>query len=298
MPDVAGSIARLQRALTREAKLAQRDLEAALEALAAEHARRLTGPSRSDVALNAAARSIARLSAAADLGGRLELRFGSPAAEPEEFAASVPDVVPVVAFDEAVRDLSERDPIGAAELRRAGLEVEDAYGAVETADGPFYAHGFALARAADAEVAKRVRDRLVAGLSAGETTEEVAQDIAKTWDWPTSYARNVARTTYGTATSAGRFREAKRLEGIVPVAFRFATAGDSNVRPGHAALDGIVARSDDPFWRSWTPPLGWQCRCVAVVVIGDEVPDSFVTVPAGASKDPGFGTRGDLRAYG
>ena len=76
------------------------------------------------------------------------------------------------------------------------------------------------------------------------------------------------------------------------------TAGDSNVRPGHAALDGLVARVDDPIWRRFSPPGGHQCRCVLVSVVGDEVPDGFVTVPPGASFEPGFGTRADLRTYG
>lgn len=292
-------IRRLQSALTREAKRAERDLGAALDALAAEHVSRLTGSSRPSGSLERVAEALSRLSAAADLGGRLALRFASPAAAPEEFS-SLPDVVPVVAFDEAVRDLAERDPIGAAELQRLGLEVEDAYGAEAGPDGrPVYRHAFAAARAADEEVARAVRDRLVAGLSRGETTDEVAASISKTWDWPGSYSRNVARTTYNTATTAGRFREAARVQGSgIPVGFKFQTAGDSNVRPGHAALDGLVARADDPLWRSWSPPLGYQCRCIAQPVIGDEVPDGFVQVPSGASKDPGFGGRPDLRAYG
>ena len=39
------------------------------------------------------------------------------------------------------------------------------------------------------------------------------------------------------------------------------TAGDSEVRPEHAALDGLILPINDSFWNSHTPPLGFGCRC-------------------------------------
>lgn len=42
------------------------------------------------------------------------------------------------------------------------------------------------------------------------------------------------------------------------------TAGDSDVRPEHARLDGLILPLDDPFWRSHTPPLGFGCRCEVI----------------------------------
>lgn len=306
---VTHPIRRLQKALARKAKREEKSLAEALEELAREHAQRLTGPSsNTGPALVKVAAAISHLSAAADLGGRLELRFGPKAAEPEQFAAEIPDVVPVVAFDEAIRDLEERDPLGAHDLQRSGLEVEDTYGAVMGPDGrPFYAHAFSAAKAIDADMARRVRDRLAEGFRSGEATGSTVERLIHEWDWPAAYAETVVRTTYNTATTAGRFREAARVQGAgIPVGFKFQTAGDSNVRSGrpqdngenHAALDGLVARADDPIWRRWSPPGGFNCRCVATPVIGDEVPEWFVTVPAGAAFAPGFGSRPDLRAYG
>jgi SPP1 gp7 family putative phage head morphogenesis protein len=42
------------------------------------------------------------------------------------------------------------------------------------------------------------------------------------------------------------------------------TAGDSDVRTEHAALEGLVLPINDPFWNSHTPPLGFGCRCEVI----------------------------------
>lgn len=296
------TVRRLQRALAREVSRAERDLERTLTALARLHAERLTSAgtaARYAALLRDLSEALARAGAAAHLSGRLDVRYpraGAP--EPDQFAAASPDLVPVVAFDAAIRDLESRDPIGAAELRASGLAAEALYaGVVDPATGEvFYPRVFYAARAADAEVAARVQERLVAGLREGRTTQEVADSLEDDWAWPGAYARTVARTNFNLATSAGRFVEAGRVARAgIPVGFRFSAVMDSDTRPGHAAMDGVVARQDDPIWRSWAPPLSWNCRCVLEPVIGDEVPVGFASVPPGASKDPGFGTRQDLR---
>ncbi len=42
---------------------------------------------------------------------------------------------------------------------------------------------------------------------------------------------------------------------------QYRTAHDDKVRPEHAALDGITLPMGDPFWESYYPPNGWNCRC-------------------------------------
>lgn len=47
---------------------------------------------------------------------------------------------------------------------------------------------------------------------------------------------------------------------------QYRTAGDSKVRPEHAALNGVTLPQSDPFWESYYPPNGWNCRCTVVQV--------------------------------
>lgn len=304
------ALRRLARALRREARSAARDLEDAFDDLARSFVRRSAGEddvaSGYDAASTKVAALLSRIAAASDLAGRLDLRWGTKAPEPEQFADDVPDMVPAVEFEAAIRDLLERDPFGAAELERAGLEVEDVYGGVSDGTGrTFYPHGFAAARAIEAEVARKVRDRIAAAMALGTPTGSTAAILAEEWTWPRAYAEVVTRNAVNTASTAGRFKEAERVRAAgIPVGFRYRTAGDVDVRRGrpqdhgenHAALDGLVARTDDPIWRRFSPPGGMNCRCVLEPVIGDEVPDHFVTAPPGARFAPGFGSRPDLRS--
>jgi SPP1 gp7 family putative phage head morphogenesis protein len=49
------------------------------------------------------------------------------------------------------------------------------------------------------------------------------------------------------------------------------TPGVNGVRATHAALHGLIFRSDDPFWDRFTPPWEWGCRCMIVPVTDNQV---------------------------
>ena len=48
---------------------------------------------------------------------------------------------------------------------------------------------------------------------------------------------------------------------------QYRTAGDDKVRPEHAALNRITLPMGDPFWETYYPPNGWNCRCTVVQVL-------------------------------
>lgn len=265
-------------------------------------------------ARRAVAKAVNTVRATGDLAARVAVRFpGAVAAPPALFAtfhvtagifdAPQPtDPVPDVGFDEAVDALQRRDPVGAEDLTAIGASVADLYaGAVDGRGEVVYPGGFAAARAADRDTAKHVQTMLVEGLEGGTPTPAVVERLVKRWAWPASYSETVVRTNYNTATTSGRFAEAERIERTsgIRVGFVYRATADSDVRRGrpqdhgenHLALDGLVARQDDPCWQKWSPPGGFSCRCTLEVVVGDEVPEGFVTVPAGAAFAPGFGHR-------
>ena len=55
---------------------------------------------------------------------------------------------------------------------------------------------------------------------------------------------------------------------------QYRTAGDDRVREEHAALDGTTLPPSDPFWDSYLPPNGWNCRCTTVQVRKGKYPRS------------------------
>lgn len=55
---------------------------------------------------------------------------------------------------------------------------------------------------------------------------------------------------------------------------QYRTAGDDKVRPEHAALNGVTLPMSDPFWETYYPPNGWNCRCTVVQVRKTKYPQT------------------------
>jgi len=53
---------------------------------------------------------------------------------------------------------------------------------------------------------------------------------------------------------------------------QYRTAHDDKVRPEHAALDGVTLPMSDPFWETYYPPNGWNCRCTVAQVRKQKYP--------------------------
>lgn len=53
---------------------------------------------------------------------------------------------------------------------------------------------------------------------------------------------------------------------------QYRTANDDRVRPQHAALHGVTLPVSDPFWQTYYPPNGWNCRCTVVQVRKSKYP--------------------------
>lgn len=67
--------------------------------------------------------------------------------------------------------------------------------------------------------------------------------------------------------------------------YTYTTVGDDRVRLEHEKLDGVTLPKDDPFWISFWPPNGYNCRCVAIPVFEER---EIVQPPEDAAPDEGF----------
>lgn len=75
-----------------------------------------------------------------------------------------------------------------------------------------------------------------------------------------NWLRTEYNTAIGSAQMAGKWVQFEQDKDIYDN-LQYDTAGDSKVRPAHAVLDGVTLPKDDPFWNTYYPPNGWNCRC-------------------------------------
>lgn len=101
--------------------------------------------------------------------------------------------------------------------------------------------------------------------------ERFLNDVKKV---DTTYNRNYLRAEYNfvqsSAEMAAKWEQFSEDGDRYNLQYR--TAGDSKVRPEHAALGGVTLPLSDPFWESYYPPNGWGCRCTVVQVRKSKYP--------------------------
>lgn len=120
------------------------------------------------------------------------------------------------------------------------------------------------------DAAERVRKLTLEGIVQGTRPAQIAKEIMRSGEVAESRAMLIARTEVSrTATELTR----ARAEYIGSTHFIWRTAGDSDVRPSHRALNGKTFRWDDPPecdpGHHALPGAIWNCRCYGEPLIPD-----------------------------
>jgi SPP1 gp7 family putative phage head morphogenesis protein len=154
-------------------------------------------------------------------------------------------------------------------------------------DGVFKGYGISLSDSItirkDYEMIKALTDNVYI-FSAAKTyqqTKEVVKELTfegnivpfsefkkKAREILSTYNERYLKAEYQAAVSqsktASQWQQIEQLKGSGLGLLKYQTINDGQVRPEHAALDNIVRPVDDPFWGTFMPPNGWNCRCDVV----------------------------------
>ncbi|MCA8339512.1 phage minor head protein [Burkholderia multivorans] len=121
------------------------------------------------------------------------------------------------------------------------------------------------------EAAERVHRLTIEALEDSTRAAEISKEIQRSGEVAKSRADLIARTEVSRAATS--LTEA-RARAVGSTHYRWVTSGDSDVRPGHRALNGKVFAWDDPpevnengrIMRHH-PGQIWNCRCYAEPIL-------------------------------
>lgn len=94
----------------------------------------------------------------------------------------------------------------------------------------------------------------------------------------------IFRTNTSSLYSAGRW-ESQVQDSTRPY-WLYVAVRDSRTRPGHMQLHGQCFPASHPFWQSFYPPNGWNCRCSVIALSAAEVKARGIVIN-------GYGTLGE-----
>ncbi len=135
---------------------------------------------------------------------------------------------------------------------------------------------FAVSGVARDDVLATMFEAIEKALAAGTSYSEFRRDIRtiiekRGWTGRRAWrVETIFRTTIQTAYNVGKYAIFKEGQAELPY-WQYDAVGDSRTRPSHAALNGKIFRADDPFWDTWYPPNGFNCRCTVRALSQAEV---------------------------
>ena len=137
----------------------------------------------------------------------------------------------------------------------------------------FRARSFTIAGVSNADLLGDVRSEIIRAMEKGRTLKDFRGDVDAVFDrrgW-TRLKPHRVRTIFQTNIQ-GAYQAARHRQMTSPAVtaarpyWRYVSIDDAVTRPEHRALHGKIFRHDHPFWSTWYPPNGWNCRCHAQTV--------------------------------
>jgi SPP1 gp7 family putative phage head morphogenesis protein len=147
-----------------------------------------------------------------------------------------------------------------------------------------HSRAFTVARVTEMDVLQDIRNMLDEAMETGMTLEEFKEGMQgrledKGWlapegekaiaEGPDGKPRKrltgwrletIYRTNLSASYSVGRYKQLMEVAEARPW-WQYMTVRDESRREAHASQHGKIYRYDHPFWETWYPPNGFNCRC-------------------------------------
>jgi len=154
-------------------------------------------------------------------------------------------------FDEAIRYWRGKVPLTADKFYALAMDQR--------------AKAFTVSGVTRMDMIEEVKAAVDAALKSGITLADFKKaiaDIIEAQGWKDRRVDTIFRSNMQSAYNAGRYKQQTDPDVLKQRPYwQYVAVMDERTRPEHAALDGKVFPADDPFWGTWYPPNGFNCRC-------------------------------------
>jgi hypothetical protein len=140
-----------------------------------------------------------------------------------------------------------------------------------------HSHGFTVAHSAGADILDGIQGLLKKAQEQGEAFGTFRAGMLKLMEEKGWYGGNghtkddtkyinwrikiIFNTNMRTSYSAARYRSQLEAADLRPIWVYKSMLTGENRRQEHIALHNKAFRFDDPFWNTYYPPNGWECKC-------------------------------------
>lgn len=177
--------------------------------------------------------------------------------------------------------LAPADAIAALERRGKTLEPTFAWQDVFQAD---HAAMFTVAKSAGFDILTDIHNAFVGALKEGQTERTFTKGLTPILQEKGWWGRQMVEDPATGELASAQLGSVRRLQTIFNVNMRVSYASghwanfernkaarpflryvailDERTRPQHAVRHNLCLPVDHPYWNTWAPPCGWNCRCM------------------------------------